>query len=788
MAAEPLPFWKSLVAGGAAGVVEIAMMYPTDVAKTRAQLNTARNTSMWSTLAQIARTDGPTGLYRGVLSPIVAEAPKRATKFAANDFFKPLLTLEDGSLPGHRAGMAGALAGSVEAFVNCPFETVKVRMQAKESRQMYQSTMDCSRQLLAKEGVAGLYRGIEPMVLRNAGWNGTYFACIGLVRNLISKGENTNSKLQRFVSGVIGGTLGVLVATPFDVVKSRMQNQQMASAGAVATQYRYAIPSLVSILRTEGLAAIYKGLGPRMVRLGPGGGIMIVAYDAVASWLRCERNGQSVAVPLEPKLLERFVSVGASELNGRQETPAAATDTEGCIAFFDALPSSFEAYYDTMRAMQIDGQTLLETELDDLFTQLSITSLGHKHLIRKHLGPLQQRHRETPPIQAPASTDSHPNADNSSASLASKPASEPDKGDDETSLSNAAPIAVEPNPTSTHSHQDPGVAEIAANVNDNTSGRERQNTAADVGLRRTRGTSMLPDAAADLVAGRRQSGMPVAPRKTMSRSEFDQMLDSNLRSTVVAAEPEASPEGATDTAPGDTGVQALMLSRRPLHDMASLVQTAPETSQWYILADGFLDRVRPGLMRKPRYDYFMLRIAPGAMGLRLERFEGQSFAEALTLTGLSKVKPTRKNNEFEVEVKGDAGALHPVVLATQHDHKAAQAWVVALQRGTMAVASLDLSLVDEVGRLNASKDITASNLPASPSGEGAAPPSAGTVATPASGDETGGDRYGAPDLAELTRPATLKDDASAARQKNALMNTTYMANVRSKFHFLDDVE
>jgi len=33
------------------------------------------------------------------------------------------------------------------------------------------------------EGVAGFFRGIEPMVLRNAAWNGTYFACIGTIRN-----------------------------------------------------------------------------------------------------------------------------------------------------------------------------------------------------------------------------------------------------------------------------------------------------------------------------------------------------------------------------------------------------------------------------------------------------------------------------------------------------------------------------------------------------------------------------------------------------------------------------
>ena len=87
---------------------------------------------------------------------------------------------------------------------------------------------------------------------------------------------------KKFASGVVGGMLGVLFATPFDVVKSRMQNQLADSA----VVYRYTLPSLAHILRTEGFRALYKGIGPRIVRLGPGGGIMIVAFDVVSNLLR----------------------------------------------------------------------------------------------------------------------------------------------------------------------------------------------------------------------------------------------------------------------------------------------------------------------------------------------------------------------------------------------------------------------------------------------------------------------------------------------------------------------
>ena len=37
-------------------------------------------------------------MYRGILPPILVEAPKRAVKFAANETYKPLFTGKDGKL------------------------------------------------------------------------------------------------------------------------------------------------------------------------------------------------------------------------------------------------------------------------------------------------------------------------------------------------------------------------------------------------------------------------------------------------------------------------------------------------------------------------------------------------------------------------------------------------------------------------------------------------------------------------------------------------------------------
>lgn len=222
------------------------------------------------------------GLYRGILAPIAAEAPKRALKFSANEQYKALLRLPDGTLPLGRAFTAGMLAGVTEAFINCPFEVVKVQMQSVEMLNMFKHTPDALLYLAKNRGYASLYVGLESMFWRNGVWNGVYFGVIPMVTRAVNgasgKQQSHGAQLfTSFVSGTIAGTVATAVNSPFDVAKSRIQLQ--AATSGTARTYHWALPTLFSVFRKEGLDGIYKGLGLRLLRLGPGGGIMLVAFD-----------------------------------------------------------------------------------------------------------------------------------------------------------------------------------------------------------------------------------------------------------------------------------------------------------------------------------------------------------------------------------------------------------------------------------------------------------------------------------------------------------------------------
>lgn len=73
-------------------------------------------------------------MYRGILPPILVEAPKRAIKFAANEQYTALFRkYQIGTSNGLQPFLCGMAAGMTEAVAIVPFELVKIRMQDKHS-------------------------------------------------------------------------------------------------------------------------------------------------------------------------------------------------------------------------------------------------------------------------------------------------------------------------------------------------------------------------------------------------------------------------------------------------------------------------------------------------------------------------------------------------------------------------------------------------------------------------------------------------------------------------------
>lgn len=209
-------------------------------------------------------------LYRGITAPILMEAPKRATKFAANDawgkFYRNAFGMD--KMNQSLSVLTGATAGATESFVVVPFELVKIRLQDKASAGKYNGMIDVVRKIVAQEGPLAMYQGLESTLWRHILWNAGYFGCIFQVRELIPKASDKKGQMVNdIIAGSVGGTFGTVLNTPLDVVKSRIQNSPRV-AGTVP-KYNWAFPAVATVFKEEGFSALYKGFLPKVLRLGP---------------------------------------------------------------------------------------------------------------------------------------------------------------------------------------------------------------------------------------------------------------------------------------------------------------------------------------------------------------------------------------------------------------------------------------------------------------------------------------------------------------------------------------
>ncbi|XP_016148295.1 mitochondrial 2-oxodicarboxylate carrier-like [Sinocyclocheilus grahami] len=117
--------------------------------------------------------------------------------------------------------------------------------------------------------------------------------CSGIAAGLpvsivIVAGSNIKVKhclqfMRTFAIGLVSGTVSSCVNIPFDVAKSRIQGPQSVPG---EIKYRSCFQTMALVYREEKYLALYKGLIPKIMRLGPGGAVMLLVYEYVSDWLQ----------------------------------------------------------------------------------------------------------------------------------------------------------------------------------------------------------------------------------------------------------------------------------------------------------------------------------------------------------------------------------------------------------------------------------------------------------------------------------------------------------------------
>ncbi len=247
-------------------------------------------------LQTVAKTEGISALYRGIMSPVLGYGLIKATAFASYNQAKKWTQSYRQSQPGAPSGahslslleltLCGGFAGLCQTFVRAPVEQIKVVMQARNkpgsTQAPYSGTLACLKHVLKTEGVRqGLYRSLVPTLSREIPQYAIYYPTYELMVAWFCSAGQKAGDLHWAQVATAGGVAGVAQWIPtysLDVLKSRV------SAAPPGT-YKGLVDCARVSLAAEGPSVFYRGISAAVVRAFPLHGAVFLGYELSMKFL-----------------------------------------------------------------------------------------------------------------------------------------------------------------------------------------------------------------------------------------------------------------------------------------------------------------------------------------------------------------------------------------------------------------------------------------------------------------------------------------------------------------------
>lgn len=245
-----------------------------------------------------------------------------------------------------------------------------------------------------------------------------------------SEGAEPWPRLSHFWAGAVGGTVGILATCPLEVIKTRAQSSHSRVGPSILSTLRY-------IARTEGMAGLWRGIGPSIGGVAPSRAIYFGCYSyfkdaipevglapGVRDFAAAAASGCTVATLTSPVWvlktriqLQSLRDPAVAQTNPRMRNYASYGDAvtrifreEGMAGFYKGLTASYWnviegaiqlALYQRLKTVcrpwygaspegsRSGGAALLEEEEDLPKGQLFVLAAGAKLLASSLTYPLE---------------------------------------------------------------------------------------------------------------------------------------------------------------------------------------------------------------------------------------------------------------------------------------------------------------------------------------------------------------------------------------------------------------
>eukprot|EP00802_Teleaulax_amphioxeia_P017607 Tamp_17769.p1 GENE.Tamp_17769~~Tamp_17769.p1 ORF type:complete len:386 (-),score=71.68 Tamp_17769:212-1264(-) len=250
-----------------------------------------RYTGTFDAFGKILRHEGPRGLFKGfavscigIISgqlyittyEVIRQEAKRLND--AHRVFNPH------TMDVVRNGVAGGTASLLAQTVVVPVDIVSQKQMMMSKVRQPPSMIHLSREILAREGAMGFYRGFFASVMVYAPSSAIWWSSYGFIRrklthlSVLTNSTATKHHVQA-TSGAMAGIVATLATNPIDVARTRLQVQ-----GTVCGSSNTLRGVLATLWKEEGPKSLMKGVQPRILATVPSSIMIVTVYEFVKEW------------------------------------------------------------------------------------------------------------------------------------------------------------------------------------------------------------------------------------------------------------------------------------------------------------------------------------------------------------------------------------------------------------------------------------------------------------------------------------------------------------------------
>lgn len=284
--------FKDIVAGTVGGIAQTLAGNPFDTVKVRLQsAEPGVYNGPGDVVKKLLQNEGPSGFYKGVLTPLVGIGACVSIQFAVNEYMKRHYTQKNGLKRGTLSLLqfysCGCAAGLANAFLAAPIEHVRIRLQTQisaESAEAFKGPVDCIKRMYSSSGIRGIFRGLGPTLVREAHGLGVYFMTYEWLLKKTIEGAMSSNKTpvkREDIPGwklcTYGGLLGITLwcsVYPIDIIKTRLQTD-----GLKLRVFSNSWDCYKYVMRTGGGKAFFEGFGVCLLRAFPANAVTFYAFE-----------------------------------------------------------------------------------------------------------------------------------------------------------------------------------------------------------------------------------------------------------------------------------------------------------------------------------------------------------------------------------------------------------------------------------------------------------------------------------------------------------------------------